>query len=90
MSNLLELLRREDVDADWTGPNGLFQRAAEEIEKLRRLLWMIQDQNFRPSGYLMDQIEATVDYSERPPVEETPDNGPSDPWQTSGPWSVTK
>lgn len=21
----------------------------------------------------------------KPPIEETPDNGPSDPWQTSGP-----
>lgn len=34
-TDLLDLLRREDVDADWTGPNGLFQRAADEIQRLR-------------------------------------------------------
>ena len=26
---------------------------------------------------------------ERPGVEEYPDYGPTDPWQTSGPWGLT-
>ena len=32
---LLGLLRSECVDVPWTGPAGLFKRAADEIEKLR-------------------------------------------------------
>jgi hypothetical protein len=50
----------------------------------------------RKEGAIVDGVltrdiwfEAT-DGSERKIVEETPDNGPSDPWQTSGPWSVNK
>lgn len=45
-------------------PNRSFREDAlvEEVERLRRLLWMIQDQSYHPSGYLKDMIEAAVKY----------------------------
>lgn len=44
-------------------PNSLVRSAADEIERLRRLLWMIQDQGYHPSGYLKDMIEEAVKYA---------------------------
>ena len=50
--------------AEWgsTDPCELCIDAANEIERLRKLLWMIQDQSYHPSGYLKDMIEAAVKY----------------------------
>jgi len=36
--------------------------ALNEAERMRVLLWMIQDQSYHPSGYLKDRIEAAVKY----------------------------
>lgn len=33
--DILTQLRAEDADGPWCGPGGLFQRAADEIERLR-------------------------------------------------------
>lgn len=38
MSDLITLLRANPTDQKWTGPGGLFHRAAEEIERLRAAL----------------------------------------------------
>lgn len=35
---IVTLLRAEDPDTPWTGPDGLFQRAAAEIEQLKAAL----------------------------------------------------
>ena len=37
-ANLLDQLRREDTEVAWGGPDGLFQRAANEIEELNARL----------------------------------------------------
>jgi len=62
VEQLVERLRDSDPGEMWTGPDGLMAQAALEIERLRKLLWLIQDQGFHPSGYLKDQIEAAVKY----------------------------
>ncbi len=37
-TDILAQLRAEDVDEPWCGEGGLFQRAADEIERLREVL----------------------------------------------------
>lgn len=43
MADILELLRSENEDVEWCGPNGLFQRGAKEIERLRAALDEVQE-----------------------------------------------
>lgn len=43
MSNLVRLLREGDPNVKWCGDGGLFNRAADEIEKLRDALRDVSD-----------------------------------------------
>ena len=63
MSNLVRLLREGDPNVKWCGDGGLFNRAADEIEKLRDALRDVSD-----------LIEGYVDISDHGPLGPIPNN----------------
>lgn len=57
MSDIYYLLRTEDEDSAWTGTGGLFQRGADEIERLREALSAVKE-------FLTHEQWGTVSYME--------------------------
>ena len=63
MSDILVLLREEDAETPWTGPDGLFQRAADEIERLRARIVELEAARAVTLGTLEPPCDALSDWS---------------------------